>query len=398
MTAAAPAGWTDVSDLVATLERRWASGRYLAAYAAGREWEPLALPVRGPRSGELLDRLDEVKRWLTRFERDLARHRDLRVEAKSLQGRRVGRNEVPARVWVDSYAALFRVLGVGVEVSRFDELTAYARERVPELTGWIVDHPRVVLEHRESWTRLVDVVRWIADRDVSGLYVRQVDVAGVDTKFIEQHTLVLAALLETALPAERVDTRFTRSQFTARFGLRRRPDYTRMRFLAPQRAFPPGVSEVTMRADELDRIDPGLGQVVIVENEISYLALPERADSLAIFGSGFALGSVSALTWLAGKSIIYWGDVDTYGFLILNRLRATYDRVTSILMDVETLLAHAGQWVGEDQPTSQQLPHLNEVEAETYAALVEDRYGRNVRLEQERIRFSAVRAALAEGG
>jgi hypothetical protein len=83
---------------------------------------------------------------------------------------------------------------------------------------------------------------------------------------------------------------------------------------------------------------------------------------------------------------------------MVNRLRARYDHVTSILMDLETLLAHAGQWVGKDQPTNLRLPHLNEIEAETYAALVEDRYGRHIRLEQERIRFSAVRAALAQGG
>ncbi len=393
MTATVPP-WTTVADLLAGWQRRWRTGRLLSAYAAGQEWQPTSLPVHGPKAAELLDRLDEVQAWLARFNRDVARIPGLRVELKAVQGRRVGRNEIPARLWIDSYPVLFRSLGVIGEVARFDELAASTRVRLPELTTWLVDHPRTVIEFESSWLRLVEVVRWIADRDVSRYYLRQVDVAGVDTKFIEQHRLVLATLLEVVLPAERVDQRYPRTRFVERFGLRAKPAYTRLRFLAPQQFLPAGIQELTLRTEELDRLDPGLGRVVMVENEISYLALPDLPDTLAIFGSGFALGSVVGLTWLQDKIITYWGDLDTHGFVILNRLRARYGHVESILMDTETLLAHSGQWVVEEQPTNQPLPHLTESEAEAYAALVEDRYGRQVRLEQERIRFSRVRAAL----
>ena len=103
---------------------------------------------------------------------------------------------------------------------------------------------------------------------------------------------------------------------------------------------------------------------------------------------------MAGLTWLENKNIIYWGDIDTYGFVILNRLRARYAQVRSILMDTETLLSHPDQWVREELPTDQALPHLDEAEASAYEALVEDRFGQHVRLEQERIRFSRVRAAI----
>ena len=218
---------------------------------------------------------------------------------------------------------------------------------------------------------------------------------GVDTKFIEANEKILGSLLDQVLPPDRIDERFGRIQFAARYRFRRKPDYTRMRLLAPSPAFPTGISEVRLRADELARMDPQLGQVVIVENEISYLALPERPDTVAIFGSGFALGSVVGFSWLQDKVITYWGEIDTYGFLILNRLRARYPKVVSMLMDVETLLAHPLQWVTEDKPTNQPLPHLTEPEAALYRDLIEDRYGHQVRLEQERVRFSLVRQALA---
>jgi hypothetical protein len=40
------------------------------------------------------------------------------------------------------------------------------------------------------------------------------------------------------------------------------------------------------------------------------------------------------------------------------------------------------------------LPHLTEAEAALYRDLVEDRYGHHVRLEQERISYACVLAAL----
>jgi len=242
---------------------------------------------------------------------------------------------------------------------------------------------------------LLACATWIRDHPTPELYLRQVDVPGVDTKFLESNASILSSLLDAVLPEERVDLRFSRSDIVGRYGFRRRPDYTRVRFLAPQTVLPAGLSELMFRTEELTRLDPQLGEVVIVENEISFLALPDRPDTLAVFGSGFALGSVAGLSWLQGKKIIYWGDLDTYGLVILNRLRARYPHVQSILMDVDTLLAHRSQWVREEVPTRIALPHLDEAESELYQALVEDRFGPQVRLEQERIRFSRVRAALA---
>ena len=387
------------------LRRRWEAGRLLKAYAAGEPFDPIGLPVRGPRAEELLDRLPEVQRWEERLRRDCGATVRvsgravplIRLESKTVSSRRVGPNQVPSRAWVDSYPQLFALLGVTASVQRLDELLAQTRVELPELVAWAVAHPRVLLDNEAAWSRLLATVAWIAAHQSPELYVRQVDVAGVDTKFIEVHRLLLCDLLEAVLPAERVDTRFSRSDFAGRFGLRRRPDYTRLRFLSPQTLFP-GVSEITLRTEELARLEAPVGRVLMVENEITYLALPALADTLAIFGSGFALGSVAGLTWLQDVPITYWGDLDTYGFLILNRLRARYEDVTSILMDADTLLAHPLQWVREDLPTNVALPHLTEEEGALYRDLVEDRYGEHVRLEQERIRFSRVRQALNDLG
>jgi hypothetical protein len=115
---------------------------------------------------------------------------------------------------------------------------------------------------------------------------------------------------------------------------------------------------------------------------------------LVVFGSGFALAGLSDLPWIREKDLVYWGDIDTHGFDILDRLRGRVESTRSILMDRETLLGHPGQWVTEPTPTTRELPALTTDEASLYQDLVEGTYGDSVRLEQERIRFSVLHDAL----
>lgn len=357
----------------------------------------MSLPLTRPSDGDVLERRDEVNAWLHRLTADCAPTRSrpgLRIEHTLVRSRRVGRNELPRRVWVDSYSALFGWLDVTSDVARLDGLLEITRSEVPELVGWAVAHPWVVLDNAALWPRMLATVAWIAAHD-QHLYLRQVDVHGVDTKFIEQNRVLLGRLLDQVLSPHRINDRFSAGgDFAARYRFRRRPDYTRIRTLGDSGLLPAGLSEVTVRTTELSRLELAVSHVVIVENDVSYLALPDRPDSVAIFGAGLALGSVAGLSWLPGKMITYWGDIDTYGFLILNRLRACYPRVESILMDAETLLAHTQQWVVEERPTTKDLPHLTEAEAALYRDLVEDRYGHNVRLEQERVSYARVLSAL----
>lgn len=104
--------------------------------------------------------------------------------------------------------------------------------------------------------------------------------------------------------------------------------------------------------------------------------------------------TLELVAWLAERELVYWGDIDTHGFAILNRLRERVPSVRALLMDHDTLHAHRDQLVTEPTPTNAHLAHLTPDEAELYRDLVEDRHGTAVRLEQERVRFSFVRKAL----
>jgi hypothetical protein len=100
--------------------------------------------------------------------------------------------------------------------------------------------------------------------------------------------------------------------------------------------------------------------------------------------------------WLAQRQIIYWGDIDTHGYAILDQLRARLPHVTSLLMDMQTLLAHRGQWSAESKPISRDLQRLDRGEADVYDALRNMALGRNLRLEQEMTGYGWLERRLSE--
>lgn len=93
--------------------------------------------------------------------------------------------------------------------------------------------------------------------------------------------------------------------------------------------------------------------------------------------------------------VLYWGDIDTHGFHILDQLRSHHPHVHSILMDEETLLAHRDFWGREDTPTHAVLTHLGAGENAVYAALQAGTFAPLLRLEQELLRWDWVLARLS---
>lgn len=394
--------WTDVGQLISTLQKRWNTGRYLRAYAAGDRWESITLPVKGPSAGDLLDLFDEARKWAADFERDARAggpgSERFSIGYRTLRGRNLGVNRIPARMRIDSFEQLCDLLDRTGEVRTLDGLLAQTRERIPSASAWVAGHPVVTLDYRDVWDQVLATVEWITAHESRGLYLRQIDVAGVDTKFVERHRRLLDELLTAVLPPDRIDPTGPRVDFTRRFGFLAKPGYTRFRLLGQNVAgFPSGITELTLRTVELAELAelmPDITTVFVVENEVTYLAFPEVANSIVVFGSGFALTALWDLPWLRSKEVVYWGDIDTHGFDILNHLRGRFESVRSMLMDADTLLAHSQQWVVEPAPTNRALPHLTPGEASLYHDLVEGLYGATIRLEQERVRFSLLQRAL----
>ena len=370
------------------MRKKWPD--LLAAFAAGQQWAPLPVPVRGPSPAEIGERLGDVQDWAAEWRQ--AERGPLRVEYKQVGGRHFGTNMIPCRAWLDGYDQAWELLGARSHVQRLTELAERTKATCPRLVSWLERRPVKALELAGDWAHLLATVRWIDERQVPGMYLRQVDVPGVDTKFIGRHKGVLVELLDLQLDPDRVDPQA--ADFEGRYGFRRKPGYVRFRSPAGQS----GYTELTVRADEFAAPPPGTGRVYVVENEVTYLAFPLAPDTIVIFGGGYAVQVLESLGWLATLDLVYWGDIDTHGFAILNRLRHRFPHARSVLMDRATVLAHDSQWVTEPSPAKAALGLLSPAEQDLYRALVTGVFGPAVRLEQERISFAALERALSSAG
>ena len=81
-------------------------------------------------------------------------------------------------------------------------------------------------------------------------------------------------------------------------------------------------------------------------------------------------------------------------FTILDELRSHFPAVQSLLMDRATLLSGKALWTEEATPLKRDLPRLTSDEEALYNDLRDQRLGKNLRLEQERIPFQQLERAL----
>lgn len=387
-------GWTTAAELRAQLMRRWDQGELLAELATPGERFPLRLGLRGPSSAELSQRFDEVRAWAA----ELQRSAGCRLVMREVRHRVIGTNSLPGEAWVDTLDDALRLVGKGREARAFRALLQ-ATQQQPALLPWLQQHPLRALALAEAWPQLLDVVGWLQAHPRPGLYLRQVDLPGIHSKFIEAQRGVLAELLDLALPAQAIDAGARgAAQFARRYGFRDKPLRVRLRFLDPAHpAWVPGAdADYTLSQQAFARLAPDVQHVFITENEINFLAFPPAAGSLVVFGAGYGFDALAQAEWLQRCQLYHWGDIDTHGFAILDQLRAQFPRARSFLMDHDTLLAHRAQWTHEPQPTQRDLLRLTEAERRLYDDLRWCRLrDEPLRLEQERIAFGRVERAVA---
>jgi hypothetical protein len=374
--------WTTPADVTARVRRRWDDGSLLRAVAAGADFPGLDVPLRGPLPREIGDDLAAVQRWAGALESAARDGRHFDLEYIEIGGRHYGRNRVPARAVLTRFEQAWHLLGVRTDVDRFRAVLECV-DQVPAVRDWVAAHPHDALLIQD-WPRMLAAHAWLDGARGSGRHLREITAPGVDTKFVERHRAVLARWLGIE-PGPGL---------AAGLGLYTAAPTVRLRFGPGVLGLPAALTEGTFRVAELARLPVEPATAVVVENEATYLTVPVPERGIVVWGKGFEVDRLGALPWLRPVDIHYWGDLDTHGFAILDRLRAWLPQARSFLMDRQTLLAHRDRWVREPTPTAATLTRLQPAEAELYEDLVADRLGESVRLEQERVDWAWVRERL----
>ncbi len=390
--------WTDADGIQAWLRRRWDAGEILAARVLGEVPYPLELRLRRPKSADVADRFGEVMDWVRALQvgsrKALGAGYELRFETR--RNRVQGEHRIPVAAIIPTEADALRLLRRGAEMARFERAAEVTLARFPELRPWIARRPLQLLEHAEAWDRVLAVLDWFQRHPRPGLYLRQLEIPGVDSKFIEQRRGLLTELLDAILPDGAIDAGASgASAFARRYGLRSDRRLIRFRILDPG-LYVSGLSDISVLPEEFASLALPVERVFVTENRINGLAFPDCPCSIVIFGLGYGLDALGDAEWLHDVNLHYWGDIDTHGFGILHRFRATFPGARSMLMDRATLLDHRALWGREDADKRYRgdPSRLTADERALFEDLVCDRLGERVRLEQERVNFSVLRAAL----
>jgi hypothetical protein len=385
--------WTTPADLRAQLQKLWERGDILASMVSGEPVFPKKLQLKSPTSAEMAEKFSEVRSWIA----DLRGMTDIRLVMREIRHRTLGINAIPHEIWVDRGDDALALIGKKRQAEIFQKIVAMTTDEQPQLLGWLAKRPLKALELAKEWPLFLAIVTWLEMNPRPGIYLRQVDIPGVHSKFIEANRGVISELLDLALPAEAVDLSAAGvSRFTERYGFRSKPERVRFRILDPSCAILPASSaaDITLDAGSFAGLNPEVSRVFITENEVNFLAFPPYPKSMIIFGSGYGFETLRRGNWLERCKIHYWGDIDTHGFAILDQLRSHFPHTESLLMDAATLLACRPLWGEEAQQATSELTRLKPDEMALYNDLRDNRIGRNLRLEQERIGFKLLEAEL----
>lgn len=353
--------------------------RHLQSLVNGEMVFPWEVPFRKPNAArdDHADARDRTDALLASAKQQLGY--GYALELVSINTRNWGPQRFPERITFADGDDLVRFLGRERQTEHFTADVGALMAQFPTLRDWAACHPREIVAHHGVWPELLKVCTYFVSNPRPRLFARELPIA-VHTKFIEDHKPILTQLL-AVLIGEFVDP--AGKTFEQRHHLLTPEPDVRLRFLDPalQRRFGFPLSHVTIPLGDFSKLPLMIPRLLITEGKLTFLTLPPCANTLAVFGSGFAVANLRSNEWLSGARLFYWGDLDAHGFEILSQLRAFAKEATAIMMDQATF-EEFGQFAGPGpQLLASELPYLTEQETQLFRHL----NSKCRRLEQERI-------------
>lgn len=343
------------------------------------QW-PFSIPLGVPSEREAREHLSGVQTWQKRWHEWRG---DGEITWVERRWSGLGAQRLPESLVLHNPMQVVRWLGEAERWQRAERRYACMLERWPRLTGIAATYFDVLADYPEDdFHRLFSMLEWLEAHTDSGLYVRQLPVDGVDTKWLSARKSLVNNLLRTIL-GEVGDNK----DFYALTGIRREPVLMRLRLLdASMQKMMNGLRDITVPVEDMARLQLPLRRIYIVENLQTGLAFQELPGAAVFMRLGYAVDLFAEIPWLAELPCFYSGDLDTHGFAILNRLRHYLPHTCSLLMDEATLLDHRSFWGQEEKPIGDVVLSLLTIEEQKLCTdLCHHRWGPRVRLEQERI-------------
>jgi len=353
------------------------SGKFYSDLLNGNTIFPLRYSFKRPTEKVFVSSIEEIQKSLSSLQKF-----DRFIEYSAVEYKRVGSQRLPSALCFKTLDDYLQFIGKSKEYQAFIE--GFESAKSLGLEEFLSQKPLVLLKNLDVWKSIVAVVDFFLKNPKPNIYIRELPIEGVDTKFIQSHKKVLDTLLQEVLSGDVYDSTITKLSdygFEKKYGLRYPLSRIRLRSKDIKLA---GIEDIEITYEAFNTLGLNAKYIFIIENLTTFLAFPLFSDIVVLYGGGFKAGQFKQIDLTFAKNIYYWGDIDTHGFAILSSFRAIYQNVKSFLMDSETIARFSYLCVKEPTPTTVELPNLTQKELKVYDALRFGEY-KGLRLEQERI-------------
>jgi hypothetical protein len=371
------------TELAATLARQWHNAVLREQRLLDPEAWPLQLSIGRPSAAQLAGQTAAVREHVARW-------RAVRVGE-------VGWQSVNYRAAAEAVELplhwRIRSANEWAEAAGDEDVRRECRQLEALLGAVDAGFHRLLTRQRRAWRdREVGEVIQAAQLALAlepgiaaGQPLRSLALAGIDSKFFERHRALVMALLDV-----RFDGQPSEQGLEAFLGAADEGEHWLL--VAP---LAPGLlsfAQLRLRAGELQRNALPGRRILVVENERCLHRLPELPDTIAVLGAGLDLGWLAA-DWLRSRQIGYWGDLDSWGLLMLARARGLQPQLQALLMDEALFARHAERLaVAEPMPAASAPPAgLRPEESALFERMLSLPRGR---IEQEFLPLGEVHAAL----
>jgi len=345
---------------------------------------PVTLGLKSPTDRQAVAQMSAVADWLVEWSQ--IEVQGVEIVWESRRWPNSGTQQVPVKLTAGTPAAVAAFVGRGTHwrlrhkrAQKLLELGQRTKADPPELRDAVVKVlAKVDSLSGSDFERIFDVLDWLNNHPASGLYPRQLPVAGIDSKWLERHATIVRPL-HLALGG------------AAGMGLATPPKMYRVKFLDAALA-PGGLGDLAAPLTSLAQLQLAPLCVLIVENLQTLLSLPPLRGVVALHGGGYDVQWCAQLPWVRTTDVLYWGDLDADGLSILSALRGVLPGTRSVMMERNTLEQFSDFAVPDPNGQPKSKPGwLEPAEAEAYEQL---RKLGGMRLEQERILWAYALAEL----
>ena len=380
----------DTNSVLKKAKRYYESGRIQKAYMEQEELFPLKIPLRKVTQQAIKKHYGQIIASIKVLERS-----SLPCEYKTFRFPSIGEQRLPVAVLFSERGSYLKIIGKESSFEHFCSEYDTITSMFPALKDLLQHKPLLVEQESGKWERLLAICHFFLTHPRPGLYIRELAIAGVDTKFVESNKKTIDLLLIQLLDKRSYDSiigGFQNYGFERKYGLRYPQPQIRFRILDPDLHLC-GLSDLALPIEDFATLNLRTKHIFIIENKVTFLSFPPLPESIAIFGSGYGVSYLAVAEWLNTGQIYYWGDIDTHGFAILSRFRSHFENVSSLLMDDATAEKYANLSVEEPKSSrfEGRLEYLSDAERDCFEKLKRGEYGEYYRLEQERIPFEYVR-------